>query len=144
MIMAKKKNLVATDLARKIWRTKGYCERCHKTRDQVQLQGAHVLGVGAFPGRVRADLRNGMSLCAMCHRYYTDAPREFSKFITNTRIQQYYDDILEIGREVGVKMDWDAKIAFLKDVLKRIESEEITLEEAIELDVQNSEEILGY
>lgn len=107
---------------------RGVCENCNKTKEHVQLQGAHIFGTGAF-GRIGADLRNGMCLCAMCHRYYTDNPWEFAQFIAGSWAAQYIDSLQRLSQERG-KVDWEDRMAFLKEVKRAMLAGEMTIEEA--------------
>ncbi len=63
---------------------------------------------------VRTDLRNAYCLCARCHRFYTDHPREFSRFITDTWAQPHYDSIFALAR-VPTKVDWELQLEYLKE-----------------------------
>lgn len=128
--MAKRKDKVATDLARSIWRLEGVCENsvCPNTKFSPQLQGAHIYGVGAYP-RLRDDLRNGLSLCATCHRDFTDNPIKFTDWIRTTKYAQYIEPLLEKNRTF-TKRFWDERIVELKDIKKQIEAGELTLDEA--------------
>lgn len=123
--MPKGKHLIATDIARSIWRLKGYCEydNCGG-----QLQGAHIFGVGAYP-RLRDDLRNGLSLSAHCHRKFTDNPIAFTDWIRTTEYAQYLEPLMEKNKTFE-KRFWVERIAELKDIKRAIESGELTLEEA--------------
>jgi hypothetical protein len=125
----KRKGIVkkADEIFSKVIRTVGYCENCGKTKDQAQMQCAHIIGRIVFPTRV--DLRNAFCLCAGCHRYYTEHPREFSRFITNTWAQEYYEHVFKKSRS-GEKNNWEERIEFLKDIYKQIEAGEMTLAEA--------------
>lgn len=96
-------------------RSIGYCENCYKNPDQVQLQCAHICS-RRFSA-TRTLLMNAFCLCAGCHRYYTDYPREFSKFITGTWAQEYYDEVFSISR-THLKMDWTEQFKYLKELTK--------------------------
>lgn len=127
--MAKtRKDTKACNLARAIWRLEGKCEYCGATPDRVQLQGAHIFGVGAFP-RLKDDLRNGMSLCAVDHRRFTDGPTLFADWVKTTKYAKYLDLLMEKNKTYE-KRFWDERIAELKDVKKAIETGELTLDEA--------------
>lgn len=126
--MAKRKDKIATDLARSIWRLKDYCEYCHKTKDQVQLQGAHIYGVGAYP-RLRDDLRNRLSLCATDHRMFTDNPLAFADWIRTTEYAEYLQPLMEKNRAFE-KRFWEERIVELKSIKKAIKNNEMTQEEA--------------
>ena len=130
--MPKGKHLIATDLARSIWRLEGVCEYplCKNTKDSPQLQGAHIFGVGAYP-RLRDDLRNGMSLCSVCHRDFTDNPLKFTDWVRTTKYAKYIEPLQE-KNQTYEKRFWPERITELKDVKKAIESGELTLDEARE------------
>ena len=139
--MAKKDDGKATDVARKIWRQVGRCEAtdvkasvwvCKSVESgnsSPQLQGAHIYGVGAYP-RLKVDLRNGMSLCSNCHRFFTSSPVEFADFIRQTKYAQYLQPLRDKNNGPKVKVFWDEKLAELKDVLKQIEAGELTIDQA--------------
>lgn len=127
---SKKKNIVAANLARAIWRTKGYCEDCsRKKSDGWQMQGAHVFGTGAYP-RLAGDIRNGLCLCSACHRKWTNNP-EWKDFVLKSRVGKYYLTLLSMSTNYE-KVDWLDRIEFLEDMLEDIESSEMTIEEACE------------
>lgn len=126
--MAKKrKDLVATDLARAIWRTIGHCEYCGVTKDQAQLQGAHIFGVGAYP-RLRDDLRNGMSLCSVDHRRFTDNPIAFTDWVRTTKYAKYIEPLNEKNRSFE-KRFWEERVAELKAIKKDVEDGKYDLDE---------------
>lgn len=142
--MGKRIDKVATDLARKIWRLEGRCEAtdypkawtCISVKvgnTSPQLQGAHIYGVGAYP-RLKTDLRNGLSLCSNCHRYFTSAPIEFTDFIRQTKYKKYLQPLRDINNGPKVKVDWDDRLAFLKDIFRQVRDGEITLDEARKYD----------
>jgi len=123
-----------TDLARKIWRTAGICEAsgsCRTKKEKPQLQGAHIFGVGAYP-RLKADLRNGMSLCATCHRYYTSSPLDFVEFVKKTKYKKYLQPLRDKQNGPKVKIFWEERYQELQDVYARILEGELTLDEARE------------
>ncbi len=130
--MPKGKHLKATDLARSIWRLEGRCEypNCGNTKYSPQLQGAHIFGVGAYP-RLRDDLRNGLSLCSMCHRMFTDNPIAFADWIRTTKYAQYLDALLK-KNQTFEKRFWDERLVELKDIKEAIISGELTLDKARE------------
>lgn len=124
----KRKDLVATDLARAIWRTVGYCEFCGVDKDRAQMQGAHIYGVGAYP-RLRDDLRNGMSLCSVDHRKFTDNPIAFTDWVRTTKYAVYLEPLMGKNKTFE-KRFWDDRVAELKDIKKGIEQGSFTLDEA--------------
>jgi len=130
--MAKKDNGKSADLARKIWRQIGCCEAdklCRSKKTDPQLHGAHIYGVGAYP-RLMADLRNGMSLCSTCHRYWTSSPLDFAEFVKTTKYEKYLQPLRDRNNGPKVKVFWKERIVELKAILKQIESGEITIDEA--------------
>lgn len=120
----KGKKAKADKLFSEIIRSIGYCESCGGNN---WLQCAHI-NSRRF-NSTRCDTRNAFSLCASCHRKYTDFPREFSHFITTTWAQKYYDDMYQKSR-TATKVDWQERI----DFLTRIKQGELTLEEAREME----------
>lgn len=84
-----------------------------------QLQCMHI--ISRRFSNTRTDLRNAFSGCAAHHRYYTDQPREFSRFITQTWAQEYYDHIYRKSQEVG-KVNWDDEYERLKEIKKQLDS----------------------
>lgn len=127
----------AADLARSIWRLRGSCENianCKSKTSSPQLQGAHILGVGAHI-RVCADLRNGFCLCASCHRYFEDNSFEFVEFVNGSWAQPYMETLRRLARPGGTKIDWDDKIDQLKAIKKAILDGEMTIEQARDYEV---------
>ena len=122
---ARGKNLVATDVARSIWRLEG---RCEYDDCGGQLQGAHIFGVGAYP-RLRDDLRNGMSLSAHCHRMFTDNPFAFTDWVKTTKYTQYLEPLMEKNKTFENRW-WDERVAELRDIKRQIERGELTIDEA--------------
>lgn len=99
-----------------IIRSIGECENCYSTQ---WLQCAHI--ISRRYSNTRTDLRNAYCLCARCHRKYTDHPREFSKFITDTWAQEYYEDIYQKSQLVN-KLNWDDELHRLKQIKKELDS----------------------
>ena len=130
----------ATELHSLLIRSLGYCENCgysctcpnfpdSHTRD-CRLQAAHI--ISRRYSVTRTMLSNSFSLCASCHRRFTDWPREFSHFITDTWAADYYDQLKELARPTG-KVDWSARLIYLKDIKQRM-ANGLTLKEARELE----------
>ena len=112
----------ADTLFSQIIRSIGECENCYKIE---HLQCAHI--ISRRYSNPRTDLRNAFCLCAGCHRRYTDHPREFSRFITRTWAQEYYDHIYRKSQEVG-KIDWDDEVFRLKQIKSWLDNNEMTLD----------------
>lgn len=127
----------AADLAREIWRLRGYCEA--RSVDDIkcdsQLQGAHWYGKGSHI-KICSDLRNGFSLCSVHHRRYHDNAEAFLKFVKGHPLYKYRDSLETLMRPGPPKVNWDDRIDFLKEIKRAIKAEELTIEEAWEYEVQ--------
>lgn len=115
----------ADTLFSQIIRSLGYCEAegCHGRACSSQLQTAHI--VTRKRSATRTDTRNAFCLCFAHHRFYTDYPREFSRFITNTWAAEHYDAVYAKSIR-PTKVNWEAEV----EKLKRITTGELTLKEA--------------
>jgi GTP-binding protein EngB required for normal cell division len=100
-----------------IIRSIGYCENCFKTPPTVQLQCAHI--ISRRYSNTRADLRNAFSLCAGCHRRYTDHPLEFAKFCERTWAANYYE-VMYVKSQKMSKVDWSEVKRHLSEVKKSL------------------------
>lgn len=140
--MGKRIDGKCADLARKIWRLEGRCEATdvgmcrndYVKTPNPQLQGAHIIGVGASK-RLQADLRNGMSLCSACHRYWTSAPMDFSEFLPKTKYIKYLQPLRDKQNGPKVKVFWDERYEELKDIFRAVRDGELTLDEARDYEV---------
>ena len=106
----------ATKLHAEIIRALGYCENCGSN---YYLQCAHI--ISRRYSNTRTDLRNAYCLCASCHRRYTDWPREFSRFISDTWAAELYEQLKDKAN-LSSKVDWDARLTFLKEAKKRLDA----------------------
>jgi hypothetical protein len=115
----------ADKLFSEVIRSQGECEAEGFDGRQCsnQLQTAHI--VSRKRSAVRTDTRNAFALCFAHHRYFHDYPRQFSRFISTTWAQDYYDSVYTLSL-IPTKIDWTARVTFLT----RIKSGEITLDEA--------------
>jgi hypothetical protein len=116
----------ADKLFSEVIRMPGYCEAEGKrwgTCSFKQLQCAHI--ISRRFNSVRTDTRNAFCLCAGHHRRFTDHPREFSHFITDTWAADFYDAVYAKSQMV-IKVNWSERIEFLKQVKQG----ELTLQEA--------------
>lgn len=105
-------------------RSQGYCESCGGTH---YLQTAHI--ISRRFNATRTDTRNAFCLCASCHRFYTDHPRNFSRFISTTWAGDMYDELFEL-KQIVKKVDWQERVEFLTKVING----ELTLDEARKLE----------
>lgn len=122
----------ADKLFSEVIRSVGYCEAggFNDIKCSPQLQCMHI--ISRKYSATRCDIRNAYSGCAAHHRFFTDHPREFSRFITQTWAQSHYDDIYALSRDssAGKKVDWAERVEFLS----RIKNGEVTLTEAREME----------
>lgn len=118
----------ADKLFSEIIRSQGYCEANGVEKPcSNQLQTAHICS--RRYSSTRTDLRNAFCLCFNHHRYFTDQPRQFSYFITNSWAQPYYDTIYNKSI-TPTKVDWNERVEFLTDIRRAIKEGELTLDEA--------------
>lgn len=106
-----------------IIRSIGYCERCKTTNG---LTTSHI--VGRRYSATRTDILNSQCLCFSCHRYFTDWPKEFSRWLTDTIGTEAYES-LKRKAEDGAKIDWPARATELRLIYKDIEANKTNLEE---------------
>lgn len=98
----------ATKLHAEIIRSHGKCENCGGTNF---VQCAHI--ISRRYSATRTKLNNAFALCAKCHRYYTDHPKEFGKFIDRTWAGEIYETMFQFAQS-PIKMDWITELARLK------------------------------
>lgn len=116
----------ADDIFSQIVRSHGYCEKCGKGSDVAQMQCAHI--VSRRFSNTRTDFRNAFCLCAGCHRYFHDYPKEFSGFVENNWAAKGYGKMFKLSR-IATKMDWFARLAELRDIKQATDDGLITLAE---------------
>lgn len=88
------------------------CLRCGSNN---WLQVSHI--ISRRFSNTRCDLDNVQLLCAACHRFFTDWPREFSHWITQSIGSEKYD-LLKAKANGFTKVDWDTELDRLREVLK--------------------------
>lgn len=114
---AKKFKAKCDDLWGKIVRSNGYCERCGRSKAEVQIQAAHIISRRFSNTRVLID--NGVALCAADHRYFHDHPVRFGEWIIDRiGIDKY--NALERTAELTTKVDWELEFEKLKELWKSI------------------------
>jgi hypothetical protein len=123
----------ADKLFSEIIRSYGECEAegWDGRRCSSQLQTAHICSRRS--SATRTDLRNAYCLCFAHHRYFTDFPRQFSRFITTTWAQDYYDDVHQRA-VTPTKVDWGERVDFLQTIKRAILEDRMTLAQARELE----------
>lgn len=95
------------------------CEHCPRTADYAQIHAHHV--VGRQNHRLRYEPRNGVSLCAGCHRWVHDDPIAFTHWFEGDRT----GDAAFLGLEKA------------KGLLKRTLSDYIDLEAELKTELAN-------
>ena len=66
----------AIELAKKIIREKGICEKCGRRKEHgYQMHGSHIFSINAS-AELAADLDNLQCLCAGCHKMKNDSWHE--------------------------------------------------------------------
>lgn len=120
----------ADKLFSEIIRSQGSCEAMGvgDRPCSSQLQTAHIVTRGR--SATRTDTRNAFCICFAHHRYFHDYPREFSRFITTTWGQEYYDLVYRKSTTAS-KVDWQERIDFLTQIKDGV----ITLTQARALEV---------
>jgi hypothetical protein len=115
----------ADELFSKVIRGQGSCEAegFGDRNCSNQIQTAHIITRGR--SATRTDTRNAFALCFSHHRWFHDYPREFSRFITQTWAQDYYDR-LYIKSITPTKVKWEQRVEFLKLITEG----KLTLKEA--------------
>jgi hypothetical protein len=103
-------------LASKITRSVGKCKRCNSTE---WLQTSHI--ISRRYAATRTNLENLECLCAKCHRFFTDHPVEFTKWIfsSNSIGEAKYEELRKLSLAY-TKMDWDEELTRLKEIAKEL------------------------
>jgi hypothetical protein len=83
------------------------CECCQRTDGQMEL--AHIFG--RRHKSVRWDTLNGLCLSHTCHRYYTENPVEFTRFLEGYVGRGYLDILYEKKERIQ-----KTNVAYRKDV----------------------------
>ncbi len=113
------------DLVSLIVRSEGSCMRCGWTCQcerapkhhgvSCKLTTSHI--IGRTYSATRTHLPNLQPLCYSCHRRFTDWPREFSHWITETIGSEAYDELKAMAETV-TKMNWNDELERLKVIAK--------------------------
>ena len=104
-------------LAGLITRAKGNCERCGTSEG---LTTSHI--IGRKYSATRTDLSNLQCLCFRCHRRFTDFPREFSHWITQSIGSERYEFLRDKAESFSGKFDWDMEKLRLKKIYKELDN----------------------
>jgi 5-methylcytosine-specific restriction endonuclease McrA len=111
------------DLFSLIIRSRGVCERCGETCACPDAPGRHTRACKLTTSHIvsrrysatRTDVLNAQCLCYSCHRHFTDWPREFSHWITDSIGSELYDR-LKSKAELVTKVDWNEELIRLKAI----------------------------
>ena len=106
-------------------RDKWVCQRCGKTKPEVQIQGAHILPVTY--GNTASDPENIIALCASDHEWARDSWH-------NSPLEQDWFEKKFPGRKERLlkkaypirpikKHEWTAKLEELKNELRVVQKE---------------------
>lgn len=119
---------LAVETAKKIAKTENdyTCEKCFRSKPQVQIHGAHILPV-TWAGTA-ADPENILSLCAACHSVGSNSqhqdPIPFSRWFENKfpgRYDQLRKRATDYSQNPLPKIDWEETYKKLKQELKELE-----------------------
>lgn len=110
-----------------IIRSEMECEKCHVACTCENAPKSHTRGcplttshiIGRKYSATRTWEPNAQCLCFSCHRRFTDWPREFSAWITDSIGSEAYDELVERANST-TKFDWDEELERLKSVAKRL------------------------
>ncbi len=104
----------------KIIRKRNICERCGS---KDWLQTSHI--ISRRFSATRTDIENAQCLCAKCHRFFTDHPVEFGRWIFKSVGEEHYD-ALKRKSEAVTKMDWDDELIRLTDIYNNLQENWLT------------------
>lgn len=94
------------------------CENCGNTRDDSQIQCAHI--ISRAYSFTRTDEDNAFALCAKCHFYFGKWPMEFAKFVYEKIGEEKYESLAAKALEgKGKKFDWKSEIIRLEEARNR-------------------------
>jgi hypothetical protein len=95
--MAIKRCPADTAFSNAVRMSKGYqCEHCHKSDGKMEC--AHIYG--RRYKSVRWDTMNALCLCHSCHRYFTENPVAFTRWLEETAGQGFLDILNEKRNEI--------------------------------------------
>lgn len=100
-----------------IVRSIGLCEQCGRKPPAVQLQCAHI--ISRRYSSTRTSIRNAFCLCAADHRYFTDHPLEFAKFVQRSWASEFYNDEY-VKSQNTAKVDWSEEQRYLRGLRDRL------------------------
>jgi len=93
------------------------CQNCGNTRDDSQIQCAHIISRNY--GATRTDENNAFALCAKCHWHFGKWPMEFAKFVYSQIGEDEYERLAEKARNgKGKKLDWTKELERLQKLVE--------------------------
>lgn len=110
----------ATKLHSKVVRERKVCENCGD-KCYRNLQCAHI--VSRRYSATRTLEENAFSFCASCHRYFSDWPVEFTKFIEKTIGLKKYEELKDLAQS-GNKVNWEKEVDRLQRVYRKLTNEQ--------------------
>lgn len=112
------------DLLREILKLK--YKQCLKCGSGQNLQVSHI--ISRRFSATRCDISNVQLLCAKDHIYFTNWPREFSKWISQSIGSDKYEELrLKALSNTGYKIDWKEEC----DRLTKIKTEYVSYREGL-------------
>ncbi len=113
------------DIFSLIIRSTGECMRCGWTCTCEKAPRSHTRACKLTTSHIiprrysgtRTALENAQNLCYSCHRRFTDWPREFSHWITETIGSDAYDK-LKLMAETVNKMNWNDELERLRVIAR--------------------------
>lgn len=96
----------------------GSCQHCGKTKeDGIQLQTAHI--ISRQYANTRTELDNAFCLCAACHRYFTNLPVAFGRFVYANLGEKRYNELEALALS-GAKVNWKKRVEELQAVAEEL------------------------
>lgn len=105
----------ADDLASKITRSYGKCEKCGST---LWLQAAHIYS-RRF-NATRHDLSNLLCLCASCHRWGHDKPLDFARWVESYIGGDIVNELSQKAHKISPKHDFEPTVIYLREIWEKM------------------------
>lgn len=96
-----------------IVRSRGTCERCGRDKTQVQLQNSHIYSRANLA--VRYSLENCKCLCATCHRWWHQNPKDGVDWLKTVRTEGELERLKQAANSVKKWTNAELK-ALLEDL----------------------------
>lgn len=109
----------ATKLHSKVVRERKICEKCGD-KCYRNLQCAHIISRRYSATRTLEE--NAFSLCAACHRFFSDWPMEFTAFVFEKIGEAKYKELKDLALS-GRKVNWEKEVDRLQRVYRKLVNE---------------------